>query len=102
MKTNKIIIATHNRDKLSEMKQKLDFYHNSSNRDDQQTFLFMERAYNFAKQHRALGLGVLGWHSLLQSKMLSFNSQEAFNLNHFMNVEKKYLLRKNLIKLLKI
>ena len=47
----------------------------------QQTFMFMERAYNFAKEHRALGLGVLGWHSLLQSKMLSFNSQEAFNLN---------------------
>jgi ribonucleoside-diphosphate reductase alpha chain len=41
----------------------------------------MERAYNFAKANRALGLGVLGWHSLLQSKMLAFNSQEAFNLN---------------------
>ena len=41
----------------------------------------MKRAYNFAKDHRALGLGVLGWHSLLQSKMLSFNSQDAYNLN---------------------
>ena len=28
-----------------------------------------------------LGLGVLGWHSLLQSKMLPFNSQEAYYLN---------------------
>ena len=67
---------------ITEFIEKLDFYRNSSTRDDQQTFLFMERAYNFAKQHRALGLGVLGWHSLLQSKMLSFNSQEAFNLNN--------------------
>ena len=41
----------------------------------------MEQAYNFAKENRALGLGSLGWHSLLQSKMLSFNSQEAFDLN---------------------
>ena len=41
----------------------------------------MERAYNFAKQNRALGLGALGWHSLLQSKRYAFNSQEAYNLN---------------------
>jgi len=66
---------------ITEFLDKLEEYRDSTNRDDQQTFMFMERAYNFAKQHRALGLGVLGWHSLLQSKMLSFNSQEAFNLN---------------------
>jgi ribonucleoside-diphosphate reductase alpha chain len=41
----------------------------------------MERAYNFAKENRALGLGVLGWHSLLQSKKYPFNSQEAYDLN---------------------
>mgnify|MGYP001324788452 CR=1 FL=1 len=67
---------------ITEFLDKLEDYKNSTDRDDQQTFLFMERAYNFAKEHRALGLGVLGWHSLLQSKMLSFNSQEAFNLNN--------------------
>jgi ribonucleoside-diphosphate reductase alpha chain len=66
---------------ITEFTEKLEVYRDSPNRDDQQTFLFMERAYNFAKQNRALGLGVLGWHSLLQSKMLAFNSQEAFNLN---------------------
>lgn len=38
---------------------------------------FMDAAHNFAKNHRALGLGVLGWHSLLQSKMISFDSMEA-------------------------
>ena len=37
--------------------------------------------YNFAKENRALGMGVLGWHSLLQSKMHAFNSKEAFDLN---------------------
>ena len=66
---------------ITEFVQKLEAYRDSSDLDDKQTFLFMERAYNFAKENRALGLGVLGWHSLLQSKMLSFNSQEAFNLN---------------------
>ncbi|MDG4717166.1 ribonucleoside-diphosphate reductase subunit alpha [Winogradskyella marincola] len=66
---------------ITEFTEKLERYKNSPSKDDQQTFLFMERAYNFAKDNRALGLGVLGWHSLLQSKMLAFNSQEAFNLN---------------------
>lgn len=66
---------------ISEFVEKLDVYRQSKDLDDQQTFLFMKRAYDFAKDHRALGLGVLGWHSFLQSKMLSFNSQEAYNLN---------------------
>ena len=66
---------------ITEFLDKLDVYRDSTDREDRQTFLFMERAYNFAKENRALGLGVLGWHSLLQSKMLSFNSQEAYNLN---------------------
>ena len=66
---------------ITEFLEKLESYRDSADRDDKQTFLFMERAYNFAKENRALGLGVLGWHSLLQSRMLSFNSQEAFNLN---------------------
>ncbi|MCB4798477.1 ribonucleoside-diphosphate reductase subunit alpha [Neotamlana laminarinivorans] len=66
---------------LEEFITKLEEYRNSPNRDDQQTFLFMEKAYNFAKENRALGMGALGWHSYLQSKMLSFDSQEAFNLN---------------------
>tara|TARA_R100000935_G_scaffold13736_5_gene27587 strand:+ start:15175 stop:16959 length:1785 start_codon:yes stop_codon:yes gene_type:complete len=66
---------------ITEFLEKLESYKDSENREDRQTFLFMERAYNFAKENRALGLGVLGWHSLLQSKMHAFNSQEAFNLN---------------------
>lgn len=42
---------------------------------------FMETAHNFAKNQRALGAGVLGWHSFLQSKMIPFESLQAKSLN---------------------
>ena len=76
---------------ITEFIEKLEAYRDSDNREDQQTFLFMERAYNFSKENRALGLGVLGWHSLLQSKMIPFNSSEAYNLNNevFKIIQKK-------------
>ena len=38
---------------------------------------FMERAVKFAERHRALGVGWLGWHSYLQSKMIPWESMEA-------------------------
>jgi len=43
---------------------------------------FMEAPRNFAKNQRALGMGVLGWHSLLQDKMVAFESMEAKMLNN--------------------
>jgi len=67
---------------MQEFITKLEVYRDSDSKDDQFTFRFMEKAYNFAKANRALGLGALGWHSLLQSKMLAFDSQEAYNLNN--------------------
>lgn len=42
---------------------------------------YLERAVRFAKRHRALGIGQLGWHSYLQSKMIPFESMEAKMLN---------------------
>ncbi len=66
---------------MSEFIEKLEWRKDHPDKDKRQEFLFMEKAYNFAKQNRALGLGVLGWHSLLQSKMLAFDSQEAMTLN---------------------
>jgi len=66
---------------MQEFITKLEVYKNSDDRDDQFTFRFMEKAYNFAKDNRALGLGALGWHSLLQSKMHAFDSAEAYALN---------------------
>jgi ribonucleoside-diphosphate reductase alpha chain len=49
--------------------------------EKRRSFNFMERAYNFAKANRALGLGVLGYHSLLQQKGVAFESDEAATLN---------------------
>jgi ribonucleoside-diphosphate reductase alpha chain len=31
---------------------------------------YLERAVRFARRYRAIGLGVLGWHSYLQSRMI--------------------------------
>jgi len=42
----------------------------------------MRRAFKFAKEHRAIGLGVLGYHSLFQSKLIEFESLEAKQINH--------------------
>lgn len=39
---------------------------------------YMEPSNNFARRWRALGLGQLGWHSYLQSKMIPFESAEAY------------------------
>lgn len=66
---------------MEEFIQKLEVYRDSDERRSQDTFHFMKRAYNFAKANRALGIGALGWHSLLQSRMLSFESIEATKLN---------------------
>lgn len=41
-----------------------------------------ERAVRFAVKSRALGLGALGWHSLLQQKGLPFDSFETYKLNN--------------------
>jgi ribonucleoside-diphosphate reductase alpha chain len=41
----------------------------------------MESAHKFAKTQRALGMGVLGWHSLLQSKNIPFEGLQANMLN---------------------
>jgi len=43
---------------------------------------FMERALQFAKRHRAVGIGVLGWHSYLQKHMIPWNSTEAMQENN--------------------
>ena len=42
---------------------------------------FMEKARKFAIEHRSIGVGVLGWHSYLQSVMIPFESMEAKLLN---------------------
>ncbi len=66
---------------MTDFIQKLEELRDSGDTEKNTAFLFMERSYNFAVAHRALGVGVLGWHSLLQSNMLPFESMEAARLN---------------------
>lgn len=55
---------------------------------------FMEASYNFAIRWRALGLGILGWHTYLQSKMIAFESFAA----HMENIKiSKFIDDKSLI-----
>jgi ribonucleoside-diphosphate reductase alpha chain len=41
---------------------------------------YLANANRFAKRHRALGLGVLGWHSYLQKNRISFEGMRAKQL----------------------
>ena len=66
---------------MSEFLTDLERMRDSSERERRLGFRHMERAYNFAKANRALGLGALGWHSYLQSKMIPFESVEADKIN---------------------
>ena len=43
---------------------------------------YLRNAQNFAKRHRALGLGVLGWHSYLQKNMIPFEGMKAKQLTN--------------------
>jgi ribonucleoside-diphosphate reductase alpha chain len=66
---------------VTEFLTKLEFFKNSPSKEHNLVWEYMERSYNFTKNHRALGMGVLGLHSLFQSKMLSFESRDAAKLN---------------------
>lgn len=66
---------------MEEFIVKLEKLRDHEEAEKRRAFTFMERAYNFAKANRALGLGVLGYHSLLQAKGLAFESDEAAVLN---------------------
>ena len=41
----------------------------------------LEKAVKFARRHRALGIGVLGWHSYLQEQLVPIGSLKAAQLN---------------------
>ena len=52
---------------------------------------YLTSARNFAIKHRALGLGVLGYHSYLQRNMIPFESMEAkqFNAKVFKQIQEQ-------------
>ena len=78
---------------MTEFLEKLEAMRDSDKKEEREAFVMMERAYNFAKDNRALGLGALGWHSYLQSKMIPFESLDASKLNAwiFRDIQEKAL-----------
>lgn len=63
---------------------------------------FMEASHEFAKTWRALGIGQLGWHSYLQSKMIAFESFDAISLASRISkfiAEKSYAASRELAKM---
>ena len=55
---------------------------------------YLQGARNFALRHRALGLGVLGYHSYLQKNMIPFESMEAkmFNAKAFKQIQEQSII----------
>lgn len=62
---------------MTEFLNKLEAFRDSDDPEDNSTFDFMKRTYNFGKRHRAIGVGVLGLHSYYQKNSLPFTSDEA-------------------------
>lgn len=54
---------------------------------------YLQAAHRFTKRHRAVGLGVLGWHSYLQKHMIPFEGLEAKGLTNtiFKDMQEKSL-----------
>ena len=65
----------------------MDFINKASN------IKFLEKVVKFAVEHRSIGLGVLGYHSYLQSKGIAFESIAARSINKeiFRNINEKSL-----------
>lgn len=66
---------------ITDFAERLESMRDSEDPQKQSAFLFMKRAYKFATEHRALGLGVLGWHTFLQESNIAMESPEASALN---------------------
>ena len=66
---------------VTEFLTKIEDLRDNGTLEGKRAFYNLEKAYNFAKRQRALGLGVLGWHSFLQFKGLPFDTRETAKLN---------------------
>ena len=58
-----------------------EYRHSKSNRDDLVRLLAFERVRNSIKDSYDIGIGVMGWHSLLQKRNIPFESSIATGLN---------------------
>lgn len=66
---------------ITDFLTRLESFRDSDDAQKKSAFYFMERSYKFAKEHRALGLGALGWHTFLQESNIAFESPQAMKLN---------------------
>jgi ribonucleoside-diphosphate reductase alpha chain len=66
---------------VTEFLTKIEDIRDNGTIEGKRAFFYLEKAYNFAKRQRALGLGVLGWHSFLQKRGLPFDTRETARLN---------------------
>src|SRR5690625_3778044 len=66
---------------MTEFITKLEDMRDSDDPEKQQAFYFMEKAYNFAKEHRAVVRQTHAWHWHLQSNMIPIESMEATRRN---------------------
>ncbi len=78
---------------MTDFLTRLEAMRDSGDPEQRTAFKFMKRAYNFALENRAIGLGVLGWHSYLQDKMIPLESTEAnlANVEIFSYLQKETL-----------
>jgi ribonucleoside-diphosphate reductase alpha chain len=66
---------------VTEFLTKIEDIRDNGTIEGKRAFFYLEKSYNFAKRQRALGLGVLGWHSFLQKRGLPFDTRETARLN---------------------
>lgn len=62
---------------MTEFIEKIEQYRDSNTEEGRLLWEYLKRAHEFSKNHRALGLGVLGLHSYYQSHGIPFVSEEA-------------------------
>lgn len=81
---------------------KIESWKNSDKPEDNYKAMFMEKAYNSSKDFRDIGVGCTGYHSLLQSRMIAFESMEAkmINARLFKKIQEETLLESQALALL--
>jgi len=86
---------------ITDFAQRLESFRDSEDPQKQSAFYFMKRAHKFATEHRALGVGVLGWHTFLQESNIPMESAEATAINieiHKLIKERAYKASEELAK----
>ena len=72
---------------------KITIWKNSDKPEDNYKALFLQKAFNSSRDFRDIGVGCTGYHSLLQSQMIAFESMEAkfINVRLFKTIQEETL-----------